>query len=745
MKRYLPYCILVFCFFIISSTYAKADKESIFIENLISKMTFDEKIGQMIQLQGAYNSAEKSRIEKGAVGSYLLFDSDSMNVYQRIAVEKSRLKIPLVFALDVIHGYKTIFPIPLGMAATFNPSLMKDASRIAATEATADGIRWTFAPMVDVSRDSRWGRIAESFGEDPVLSANMGVASVLGFQGKDLTDQSSLAACAKHFVGYGAVEGGKDYNSTNIPDRLMRNVYLYPFEQVVKNGVASLMTSFNDNDGVPMTGNSYYTKKILRNEWKFDGVLISDWEAIQEMISHGFATDGEEAATKAIKAGVDIEMVSNNYVSYAKTLIAEGKIKIEDIDHAVRNILRMKYRLGLFEKPYYDDKKQKPFYNPEYLEKAKEAALQSVVLLKNNKNVLPISATVKKIAVIGPMADAPAEQLGTWVLKGDTDCTRTPWKVIKEQYGNRIQLSYEPVLSNGRSKNKNNFDKALALAKNSDMVLLFLGEEAFLSGEGHSLADIRLLGAQKELVALLKNSGKPLVTIIMAGRALTIKDELDNSDALLYAWHPGTMGGDALADILFGKESPSGKLPITIPYNSGQLPIYYNHHNTGRPAADPVMTLDHMTKSPKQTTIGYRAAYLDYGKDPLFSFGFGLSYTTFDYTNLKLSKKEIKPDEMVTVSCSIKNSGDRKGTEIVQLYLRDVSASVARPVLELKDFRRVFLLPGEVKQIIFNITPAMLSFYDIDMKRSVEPGVFEIKVAAASSDIRLEDKIIVRK
>lgn len=744
MHRLSLYSLFLLCFLLPACReHSRENRENEFIENLLRQMTLDEKIGQMVQHQGIYTSDEKNAVRNGLVGSYLSFDPDSANAWQRVAVEESRLKIPLVFALDVIHGYKTVFPVPLGMAASFNPELMQKTSRIAALEAMADGIRWTFAPMIDVSRDSRWGRIAESFGEDPVLAAVMGVASLRGFQEYTPEGFYTLAACAKHFAGYGASEGGKDYNSTQIPERLMRNIYLYPFEQVARHGIATFMTSFNDNDGIPMTGNSYYTRKVLRDEWKFDGVLVSDWEAVKEMTDHGFAADSIEAAKKAIQAGVDIEMVSQSYPAAIAQLLAAGKLSRKEIDESVRNVLRLKYRLGLFEHPYYDDKSEKPFYRKAHLEAAKEAALQSVVLLKNENRTLPLSPSVKKIAVLGPMADAPAEQLGCWVIKGESARTVTPFRALKKKYGNRLQIAYDPVLKNSRDESTRQFDRAISLARNSDIVLLFLGEEAFLSGEGHSLADIRLLGAQKELLAALKKTGKPIVTIIMAGRALTIYDELKNSDALLYAWHPGTMGGEALAELLFGEASPSGKLPVTFPRHVGQLPLYYNHHNTGRPAPDPVMTLDSMARSPQNTTIGYKAAYLDYGKDPLLPFGFGLSYTTFGYSDLQFDKKEIVPGETVSLSCRVSNTGDFSGTEIVQLYLHDQFASVARPVLELKDFKRIALRPGESKEVTFTLTPDILSFYGIEMKRCIEPGVFDIKIGASSADIRLTDSLTV--
>lgn len=720
---------------VMSSCQTSVKSGDVDIELLLSRMTLKEKLGQMTQLCGEYNSDEatKERVQLGEIGTFLSFDPMKINEFQRIAVEESRLGIPLIFARDVVHGYKTIFPIPLGMASSFNPELLEKCSRVAAEEATADGIRWTFAPMIDIARDPRWGRIAEGFGEDPVLTERLGVASMKGFQDDDLTQPTSLAACAKHYVGYGASEGGRDYNSTHISERLMREVYLRPFETLAKNGIATFMSSFNDNDGIPMSGSKIYLKDILRDEWKYDGLVVTDWNAVAELIDHRYAEDAKEAAQKAVNAGIDIEMLSTCVFENAEQLLKEKKISEEQINNAVRNVLHLKKKLGLFEHPYYDDNKKRPFYSKEYLKVAKEAAIQSIVLLKNENKVLPLSDKVKTVAVIGPFADAAHEQRGTWSMDGEDEHVRTPWKVLQEEYGDKYKFLYAPVLRSGRDEDCSDFNKAIALAKKSDVVLLFLGEESFLTGEAHCLANLELLGVQKDLLKVLSETGVPVVTVVAAGRPLPLEDEAGHSDALIYAWHLGTMGGDAMADVLFGKVNPSGKLPVTIPYHQGQIPIYYNHHSTGRPAPDSVKTLKDIDVAPMQTSMGNTSAYLDYGKNPLFPFGYGLSYTTFQYSPLSLSADIIDSGkDSLTVTCTVTNSGEYEGVEIVQLYIRDDYASVSRPVKELKDFCRVKLKPGEKQNVAFTIVPEMLEFWNADMKRVVEPGMFTIWIGGSS-------------
>lgn len=709
-------------------------------------MTFREKIGQMNQLN-ARKPDEKlyQQIRNGEVGSILnAEDPKVLNELQKIAIEESKHGIPLIFARDVIHGFKTIFPIPLGQAASFNPDVVEKGARIAAIEASENGIRWTFAPMMDVSRDARWGRIAESFGEDTYLTEVMGIAMVKGFQGKSLANPSSIAACAKHFVAYGAVEGGRDYNSTNIPERQLRNIYLPPFEKVVKElNCATIMTSFNANDGIPPSGDKFLLTDVLRREWSFDGVVVSDWNSVQEMIKHGYANDRKDAAYKAIDAGLDIEMVSGCYIQNAEQLVIEGKLSEETIDNIVRNILRLKIRLGLFSNPYTDLSSERKEYTQDHLEAAKQAAIESFVLLKNSNQTLPLNSNVKTIAIIGPMANAPHDQMGTWCFDGEKAHTQTPLKALKDQFGDRINFIYEPVLTFSRDVNTANFSKAIDAAKKADVVLLFLGEESILSGEAHCLADIKLQGVQSDLVNELHKTETPIVSIIMAGRPLTIEKEVEQSDAVLYTWHPGTMGGPAIADVLFGKVNPSGKLPVTFPRHVGQIPIYYNHNKIGRPANKKEILLNDIPLEAKQSSLGTNSYYLDAGFDALFDFGYGLSYTTFKYENLTLSSVELDKDDVLEINVNLKNTGKYEGTEVVQLYISDEFGSIARPVRELKDFKRVSLKSGENKNVTFKLPIANLAFWGKDMKKSVETGTFIVQVGGNSTDL-LKKKFIVK-
>ena len=504
------------------------------VESLLSKMTLEEKIGQMNQITSYGNIEDMSSlIKKGEVGSILNeVDPVRINALQRVAMEESRLGIPLLIARDVIHGFKTIFPIPLGQAASFNPQIAKDGARVAAIEASSVGIRWTFAPMIDIARDPRWGRIAEGCGEDTYLTSVMGAAMVEGFQGDSLNSSTSIAACPKHFVGYGAAEGGRDYNSTFIPERRLRNVYLPPFEAAAKAGAATFMTSFNDNDGIPSTGNAFILKDVLRGEWGFDGLVVTDWASASEMISHGFAADSKEVAMKSVNAGVDMEMVSYTFVKELPALIKEGKVKESTIDEAVRNILRVKYRLGLFDAPYVDEKQPSVMYTPSHLKVAKQAAVESAILLKNDKEVLPLQESLKTVAVVGPMANAPYEQLGTWIFDGEKAHTQTPLNAIKEMVGDKVQVIYEPGLAYSREKNLAGVAKAAAAAARADVILAFVGEEAILSGEAHCLADLNLQGDQSALITALAKTGKPVVTIVMAGRPLTIGQEVEESTAV---------------------------------------------------------------------------------------------------------------------------------------------------------------------------------------------------------------------
>lgn len=704
------------------------------VETLLHKMTLEEKLGQMNQLSPWDFEDLAKRVRKGEVGSILnVVNPEEVNKIQKIAVEESRLGIPLIVSRDVIHGYKTIFPIPLGQAATFNPEVVKEGARVAAIEASADGIRWTFAPMIDVARDPRWGRIAESCGEDPYLNAVMGTAMIKGYQGDSLNDPTAIAACAKHFVAYGAAEGGRDYNSTFIPERVLRNVYLPPFKAAADAGCATFMTSFNDNDGVPSTANSFVLKDVLRKEWKYDGMVVTDWASALEMVNHGFCTDGKDAAEKSVNAGVDMEMVSETFIQNLKQSIAENKVSIETIDNAVRNILRLKFRLGLFDNPYVVTP-QTVKYAEKHLQTAKTAAEQSVILLKNENQTLPFTDKIKTLAVIGPMADAPYEQMGTWVFDGEKEHTQTPLAAIKEMYGNKVKVIFEKGLDYSRDKNTAGIARAVSAARQADAVVVFVGEESILSGEAHSLANLNLQGAQSQLIKELAATGKPVVTVVMAGRQLVIADEVKVSDAMLYSFHPGTMGGPAIADILFGKVNPSGKTPVTFPRMSGQVPIYYAQHKTGRPANPTEMLIDEIPVEAGQTSVGCRSFYLDAGNSPLFPFGYGLSYTTFEYSNLSLASDKLTAQDTLSISFTLKNTGKYDGTEVVQLYVQDKVGSVTRPVKELKRFQRVTLKAGESTQVSLSLPVSELAFWGYDMNYTVEPGDFTLWVGTNSAE-----------
>lgn len=703
-------------------------------EDKIKKMNHAKKVKLIVEANDKdLDRAILQPIRKGELGSILnVIDSDIVNRIQKVAVKESRLGIPLIIARDVIHGYKTIFPIPLGQAASFNPDIVEEGGRVAAKEARSVGIHWTFAPMLDISRDARWGRIAESFGEDPYLTGVMGVAMVNGFQANgDLKSNEAMAACVKHFVGYGASEGGRDYNSTNIPPALMRNVYLPPFEQTVKAGAATLMTSFNDNDGIPSSGNSFLLKDVLRGEWGFKGVVVSDWASIAEMVPHGYAKDGKEAAMQSANAALDIDMVSHVYYNNLKELVAEGKVKESDIDEMVRNILRLKFDLGLFENPYVDTKRPSVMYANEHLEAAKRAAIESAILLKNENNILPLSRKTK-IAVIGPMANAPHDQMGTWVFDGEKNHTVTPLKAL-QTIDTDIDFVYEPALSYSRDENTSKFEAAKEAVRSADVAVLFVGEESILSGEAHSLSNINLIGKQSELIQAVKSVGKPVVVVVMAGRPLTIERDLAYADAMLYNFHPGTMGGPAIIDLLFGKENPSGKLPATFVREVGQIPMYYNHNNTGRPAPKNVMTLKDIELEAGQTSLGNTSFYLDSGRDPLFPFGYGLSYSTFEYSNLSVYPKQLTKEGTLNISVTLKNSSSRDGAEVVQVYVRDLVGSIVRPIKELKRFKKVYLKAGETQKVTFTIPATDLAFYNREGVKVIESGDFKLWVGSDSN------------
>ena len=701
------------------------------IDQLLARMTLSEKIGQMNQVSvGGDISHYAEALRKGQIGSILNeVDPVKLNEYQRICVEESRLGIPLLVGRDVIHGFHTIFPIPLGLAATFDPALVEEGARIASLEATAQGVRWTFSPMLDIARDPRWGRMAEGSGEDPWLDARMAEAMVRGYQGPVL-DTTSMAACIKHFVGYGAAEGGRDYNSTFLTERQLRNVYLPPFEAAVKAGAMTLMTSFNDNDGVPSTGNAFILQDVLRGEWGFDGLVVTDWNSMGEMIAHGFGVDRKDVACKAANVGVDMDMMTFGFISHLEELVASGCVKESVIDEAVRRILRVKILLGLFEHPYVDVEAAAAVqYAPAHLDAARKAAEASAILLKND-GVLPLRADkVRTILVTGPMADAPHDQLGPWSFDGQKDHTVTPLKALQERFPGKV--IYVQGLRNSREV-RTRFDDVVAAARRADVVLAFLGEEAILSGEAHCLADLNLMGSQSELLAALKATGKPVVATVMAGRPLTIERDLPNCRALLYAFHPGTMGGPALANLLFGDVNPSGKTPVTFLRTVGQAPLYYAHNRTGRPY-NGEMLLSEIGAEAGQTSLGNTSYYLDYGAYPLFPFGYGLSYTTFRYSDIALDREVYAEDGTIDVSFTLTNTGECDGTETVQVYVRDLVGSVTRPVKELKAFERVALKAGESRRLNVRIPVADLAFYGLDGVKKVEPGDFQLWVAADSA------------
>ncbi len=713
------------------------DEISVKVEELLSRMTLREKIGQMNQLSGGYRWMDA--IKAGECGSVLNCSSaEEIMAVQKAAVEESRLGIPLLVSRDVIHGYRTIFPIPLGQAATFDPDIVEKGARTAAAEATAAGIRWTFSPMLDISRDPRWGRVAEGSGEDPYLNTVMGLAMVRGYQGDDLGDPSSMAACIKHFVGYGAAEGGRDYNTAVLTERALRNVHFPAFKAAADAGAATLMTAFHEVDGIPCTGNAWLLDDILRGEWGWNGMVVSDYRSVEQLEVHGFAQDLKQSARQAISAGVDMDMMSFAYTGHAEELVAEGLLSEEDIDNAVRNILRLKFELGLFDRPYADpEASAKTDYAPEHLDAAKQAAVESVILLKNTDAVLPL-ADAATILVTGPLADAPYDQLGTWAFDGQKEHTVTPLAALRNEYN----VIYEPGLKYSRDRNTDDFRKVRKAAAKAAAAVVFVGEEAILSGEAHSLSDLDLKGAQSELVAEVAKAGKPVVLVVIAGRPLTIGRDMENADAVLYCFHPGTMGGPALADLIKGKAVPSGKLPMTFISEAGQAPMYYNCCMTGRPYRGDEPALDLIPLEAVQNSTGCTSFYLDSGSRPLFPFGYGLSYTSFEYSEPCTDKASYGTDDVIKARVTVANTGKFKADEVVQLYIRDITASAVRPVRELKRFRRVSLEPGESRTVCFELPVSELAFWNARMEYAVEPGRFNMWLAGDSvSGERLEFEV----
>jgi beta-glucosidase len=719
------------------------------VTSLLAQMTVAEKIGQMTQLNASGPDPVENlgeRLRSGRLGSILnLADVEVVNELQRIAVEESRLGIPLLVGRDVIHGFATVMPLPIGQAASFNPDIARDGARIAALEAASAGVNWTFAPMIDISRDPRWGRIAESYGEDPYLTSVMGAATIEGFQGDDLAAEGTIAACAKHFAGYGAAEAGRDYAATYIPENELRNVYLTPFKAAADAGVATFMTSFSDLNGVPATGNDFLLRQVLRDEWGYDGFVVSDWDSIRQLQVHGLTENDRESAYAAVTAGVDMEMQGDAYINHLEPLLNDGMIDIAGIDVAAGNILRLKFELGLFENPYTDPRELPAIASEEALATAKRAALQSVVMLQNKNDALPLAADrLESVAVIGPLADEPYEQLGTWVFDGDPGLSITPLVAIRQLLGDEVTVRYVKAMDTSRSAAGPAFDDAVEAAVAADVALLFLGEESILSGEAHSRADISLPGDQAELVRRVRAAGRPVIAVILAGRPLTLANIVDEVDAILFAWHPGTMGGPAIADLLFGVESPSGKLPATFPRMVGQVPIYYAHGNTGKPATPGrAMMIDDIPVGAAQTSVGNVSYHLDAGSTPLFAFGHGLSYAEFRYDNVAVSADEIAIGDTIVVSANLTNAGNVAAEEVVQLYVRDLAGSVTRPVRELKGFQRAQLKPGQTVSVSFELHTDDLAFYGRDMQLAAEPGEFHAWIGGSSeADLKVGFRIV---
>jgi beta-glucosidase len=706
--------------------------------SLLNRMTLEEKIGQMSQFfgHGEHISEHLTQsIRQGRVGSVLNeVRLHIVNELQRLAVEESRLGIPLLIGRDVIHGFNTIFPIPLGQAASWCADTVKNCAHISALEAATCGVNWTFAPMIDISRDPRWGRIAESLGEDPYLCSVLGVAMLEGFQGEDLSKKGNIAACAKHFAGYGAGESGRDYSTTNIPENELRNVYLPPFKAAANAGVATFMSAFSDLNGVPASGNKWLMTDILREEWHYNGFVVSDWESIVQLTTHGFSKDHKDAACEAANAGIDMEMVSTTYLDHLPELLAEGRADIQQVNTAVKKILHLKWQLGLFNSPYTDANSLPKPLNLQHLQAAKDAAIKSCVLLKNDNNILPLSVELlHSVAIIGPLADDPYEQLGTWIFDGDSQHSQTCLRAIEQELSGKVSISHVKAMQTSRSHDRACFKQAVESAAAADVALLILGEESILSGEAHCRAEIGLPGCQDQLIDAISQTGTPIVLVIMAGRPLTIETVLPKVSAILFAWHPGTMGGPAIADLLFGKASPSAKLPVTFPRKVGQVPIYYAQKHSGKPATEEAYVhMDDIPVHSPQTSLGMAATHLDTHFSPLFPFGFGLSYTQFSYQNLELSHKTLHINDTLVVRVLLTNTGDKDGEEIAQLYIRDLVGSVTRPVKELKDFKRVKLAAGKSEWVTFELNTDKLAFYNRNMQLKTEAGQFHIWLGGCS-------------
>ncbi|MCL2649688.1 MAG: glycoside hydrolase family 3 C-terminal domain-containing protein [Candidatus Azobacteroides sp.] len=699
------------------------------VEKLLSRMTLEEKIGQLtlfaakgiITGPGESGNIEEF-IRKGQCGN--IFGTKTVEDVirlQKIAVEESRLKIPLLFGFDVIHGFKTIFPVNIGISASWDMEEIERFAHVSAEEASAAGLNWTFSPMCDISRDPRWGRVSEGCGEDSYLASHITAAMVKAYQGNDLKADNTILACVKHFIAYGAAEAGRDYNTVDMSERVLRDIYLPPYRAAIDAGAATVMTAFNEYDGIPVTANRFLLKKILREEIGFNGFVVTDFTAINELIPHGIAGDSLQAAQLAIDAGVNVDMVGNVYLFYLKQLVNSGKVSMETIDKLCGEVLKFKYYSGLFDDPFRYCKKQQStcYYKDEYLESARNMAKKSMVLLQNNNGALPI-AKGQKIALIGPFADTTREMLGSWAIAGEPSKTTTFFKGLQMRFGKENVFMEQCCKPDAEIEN--GFDKALKLAEQSDVILLTLGLPQSWSGEAASLTSIRLPELQTSLLREIKKAGKPIVILLVTARPLDLSQETELADAILVTWNPGTKAGEALADVLSGDYNPSGKLTMTFPRNIGQIPVYYNHKNTGRPVG--------FQSSSNQK---YTSCYLFTPNEPLFPFGYGLSYTTFEYSDIKVKNPVAEEGDTVVVSGYVKNTGKVAGEEVIQLYIRDLIGSVTRPVRELKGFRKIFLQPGESKEVTFLITPDDLSFYRADMTFGQETGEYHVWIGGNSN------------
>ncbi len=723
------------------------------VDSVLALMTLKEKVGQMNQYNGSWdvtgpasNVSDKEKLEKlknGEVGSMLnVLSVKATREAQKLVMENTRLKIPLIIGYDVIHGYKTIFPIPLGESASWDLDIIKKSAQIAASEASAAGVHWTFAPMLDVSRDARWGRIMEGSGEDPYLTAQIGVARVQGFQGDDLSKNNTIAACAKHFAGYGFAEAGRDYNTVNIGEFELHNAILPPFKAVAEAGVATFMNAFNEIDGIPATGDKNLQRTILKEAWNWDGFMVSDWGSIGEMIAHGYAKDKEHASEIAANAGSDMDMESYAYQAHLEQLVEDGKVELSLIDDAVKRILRVKFRLGLFDDPYKycnEEREKTEIYTEENQAFSREVAKKSIVLLKNThppgreSNLLPLNKNIKNIAVIGPLADDKDTPIGNWRAKGGRNTAVSLLEGIKNAVPSSTKVTYAKgcdIVTNKEigstfllplkfnNTDKSGFKEAINVAKKADVVVLAIGEMALQTGEGRSQTNIGFAGVQQELLEAILKVNKNVIITLMNGRPMDISWAAEHVPSILVCWHLGSQSGNAIADVLFGDYNPSGKLPVSFPHNVGQEPLFYNPKNTGRP------------HNPTHVTF---SAYRDAPKTALYPFGYGLSYTTFEYKNIRLDKNEIPVNGEIKLSVDVTNTGGKDGEEVIQLYIRDLVGSLTRPIKELKGFEKVALKTGETKTVTFTLNNETLQFYTFNKKWEVEPGDFDVWVGGDST------------